>query len=138
MDLLPLIIPKVFKIIIKPESWIHLITLNDDTTIIYVQKNENITDIDNARKTFENAFKTGGFNGEILSSTEETNPDGVEMLECIYTIIDPNNNQKLKYVYLYFKDKKGTIYNIIIYDYELNYDKVSNVADIIFNSLTLI
>lgn len=124
--------------IIKAEGWIHLITLNDYTTIIYVQKNQNITKIDDAQKSFENAFISSGYNGEILSNTEETNSNGVEISISIYTITDPNNNEKLKYVYFYFKDRKGSVYNIIVYDYELNFNKVSRVSDVIFNSLRVI
>lgn len=122
---------------IMSEGWIHIITLNDEGTIIYVQKNENATDPEEIRQATEDSITTSGFTGEVLSRTTETNPNGIEIFKGIYTIIDPNNNEKLEYIYFYFKDKKGALYIIIVYDYESNYQKVSNVADVIFNSLNL-
>lgn len=122
---------------ITSEGWIHVITLNHEGTFIYVQKNELNTDPEDARQEIESLITNSSFSGEVVSHTKEINPNGIEIFKGIYTLIDPTYNEKLKYVYFYFKDKKGVLYNIIIYDYEKNYKKVSNVADIIFNSLIL-
>lgn len=123
--------------IIMPEGWIKVATLTDEGTTIYVQKNEKTGNQEEIQRAIENSIISSGFKGEVLSRTKETNPNGIEISKGIYTIIDPNNNEKLKYIHFYFKDKKSTSYIIRVYDYESNYNKVSDTADTIFNSLNL-
>lgn len=123
--------------IIMPEGWIKVATLTDESTTIYVQKNEKTGDPEEIQQVIENSITTSNLTGEVLSRTKERNPKGIEISKGIYTLIDPNNNEKLKYIHFYFKDKKSATYIIRIYDYESNYNKVSDTADIIFNSLNL-
>ncbi|MGF7118272.1 hypothetical protein [Methanobacterium oryzae] len=123
--------------IIMPEGWIKVATLTDEGTIIYVQKNERTGNPEEIQQAIENSIINSGFKGEILSRTKETNPNGIEISKGIYTIIDPNNNETLKYIHFYFKDKKSAAYIIRVYDYESNYNKVSDAANTIFNSLNL-
>lgn len=120
-----------------PEGWVKVVTLTDEGTAIYVQKNRNPGNPEEIQGSIENSITASGFKGEILSRTKETNPNGIEVSKGIYTIIDPNNNEKLKYIHFYFNDKKGAVYIIRVYDYESNYGKVSDTADVIFNSLSL-
>ena len=95
------------------EGWIHVITLSHEGTFIYVQKNELNTDPEDARQAIESLITNSSFSGEVVSHTKEINPDGIEIFKGIYALIDPTYNEKLKYVYFYFKDKKGVLYNII-------------------------
>lgn len=123
--------------IIMSEGWTKVVTLTDESTTIYVQKNGKIEDPKEIQGSIEKSITTSGFEGKILSRTKETNPNGMEISKGIYTIIDPNNNEKLKYIHFYFNDKKGAVYIIRVYDYESNYEKVSDTANVIFNSLSL-
>ena len=120
------------------KSWVDVKYLaNSDGTAIYVQKNLKINDPSNARQITDSKNKGDVSTGEILSHTTDTNPNGITVYKSINTLKNPDDGEVLKYIDLYFKDNKGVVYAISIYDTESNYQTVSDTADVIFNSLSL-
>jgi len=120
------------------KSWVDVKYLaNSDGTAISVLKNPQINDPSKARQVSDSKNKGDVSTREILSHTTETNPKGITVYKSINTIKSPDTGDILKYIDFYFKDNKGVVYAISVYDTESNYQTVSDTADVIFNSLSL-
>ncbi len=130
------------NIISGDKSWITVGFLGNNATgtAIDIAKNKETKDPNGARQVTDAATTTsnGGVStGEILSHTTETNPNGITIFKSIHTLKDPDTGETVKYIDFYFKDKKGVVYSISVYNAESEYQDVSDTADMIFKSLSL-
>lgn len=109
---------------------------NSDGTGIAVSKNSKMNNPEKARTNDDTPNEY--VSHDVLLHTKETNPSGIVIFKSIKTVQDPDDTtKKITYINYYFKDKQGAVYCISVYDYESNYQKVSEIADEIFNSLKL-
>lgn len=74
-------------------------------------------------------------NGNVLSTTNQTNPNGVVVYGESETFNEPHTNNKLRYYEMYFTAKNGEVYEIVVYGLDSDNSQISNVKNIIFNSL---
>jgi len=88
----------------------------------------------NARDDSNAAVRERG--DQVISSTEETNPNGVEVFKSITAIKEPNTSGLLKYYDMAFTDK-GTTYVISVYGPDSEDTELSATANMIFNSIKM-
>lgn len=124
-------------IISGSKNWNDVILLADNDVIIRVQKSLALKDYDITyiRDINSDQIKQNG--GSLLSTTLETNPNGVEVAKSINTITDPNTNSLLRYYKMYFKDNHGTIYSIDVYGYSNKQDQIKSAVETVFNSIKI-
>lgn len=119
-------------IMIGSENWNGVGMLGNDNIDIYVQKSLSVNPR-NARDDSNAAVRERG--DQIVSSTEETNPNGVEVFKSIKILKDPDINSKLKYYNMLFTDGKGVTYAISVYGPDSEDAELSTTANMIFNSI---
>lgn len=95
---------------IGTENWKEGGKLGNDNINILVQKSLSV----NPRNARDNSNAAVRERGIRSSSTEETNPNGVEVFKSITAIKEPNTSGLLKYYDMAFTDK-GTTYVISVY-----------------------
>lgn len=118
-------------IMIGTENWKEVGKLGNDNIDILVQKSLSVNPR-NARDDSNAAVREHG--DQVISSTEETNPNGVEVFKSITAIKDHDTNGLLKYYDLTFTDK-GATYVITVYGPDSKDTELSATADMIFNSI---
>lgn len=74
-------------------------------------------------------------NGSVLSTTNDTNPNGVVVAGSISTLTDPTSNNLLRYYDMTFSAKNGQIYSITVYGPDSSNSAILDVKNTIYNSL---
>lgn len=116
-------------------NWFFAICLEDDTTRIDVDKYKVLNDPYTAMQEVDNS-NPGDPYYKVLSHTKEVNPNGIVVFKSV-NIVAQETNENLMNIDFYFKDKKDRVYSINISDDESKFQKVSYIANLIFNSLKL-
>jgi len=107
-----LIFNKQCIMVVKNKTDISPVELRDET----VSKNKNSS------------------TSEVLSTSTETNPNGVVVETIRMTIVYKENNEKTRHNLMYFKIK-DTVYGIGVYGPYSNREKITSTANIIFQSI---
>lgn len=105
---------------------------------IYIKKSTVIKDPYIAQKEGENSsnYSNQAING-LLMHSEETNPKGIKIFKSITKYLGKRSVNSIYFIDFYFKDKNSVVYDISVYDFNGDYNRVSDRANEIFNSLTL-
>ena len=119
------------SIMIGTENWQEVGKLGNDNIDILVQKSLSVNPR-NVRDDSNAAVRERG--DQIVSSTEETNSNGVEVFKSITAIKEPNTSGLLKYYDMAFTDK-GTTYVISVYGPDSEDAELSATVNMIFNSI---
>jgi hypothetical protein len=120
-------------IISGSDSWSQLGFIeNSDGINIYIQKASGTINPEEISLADETAAKNN--NGNVLSTTHGTNPNGIKIYENIHTLTSTSSNDELKYYDMSFNGKDGNTYGIQIFAKSDN-QQLSNVNDMVYNSL---
>ncbi len=106
--------------------------LGNNNIDVLVQKSLSVNPR-NARDDNNAAVRERG--DKIILTTDETNPNGVEVFKSVSAIKDPKTNSILKYYDMAFTDNKGTTYAISVYGPDSEDANLSATANMIFNSI---
>jgi hypothetical protein len=101
-----------YIIVVKNKTEISPTELRDET----ISKNENSS------------------TSEVLSTSTETNPNGVVVETIRMTILYTGNNEKTRHNLMYFK-LNDTVYGIAVYGPYSNRGQITNTSNIIFQSI---
>jgi hypothetical protein len=101
----------------------------------YINVFKNKTDISHVELRDETVSKNkNSSTSEVLSTSTETNPNGVVVETIRMTIVYKENNEKTRHNLMYFKIK-DTVYGIGVYGPYSNREKITSTANIIFQSI---
>lgn len=118
-------------IMIGTENWNTVGQLGNNNIDILVQKSLSVNPR-NAMDDSNAAVKERG--DQIISTSVETNPNGIEVFKSITLVKEPDTNRKLKYYDFAFTNN-GATYAISIYGPESADAEISEAANMIFNSI---
>jgi len=118
-------------------DWVDVAFLaNSDNTAISIEKNNQLKDPSVGRADTDASINaTSGVTMSNVTHTTETNPNGITIFKSTSTIKDSEGT--VTYITFYFKDNKGAVYSIGVFNDPSNSQKVSDTANTIFNSLSL-
>ncbi len=101
----------------------------------YINVFKNKTDISPVELRDETVSKNRNLStSEVLSSTTETNPNGIVVETIRMTIVYNENGEKTSHNVFYFKIN-DTVYGIGVYGPYSNREKITSTANIIFQSI---
>ncbi len=114
---------------------------NNKTVYILITKNPTIADPNTVRDATNNEILQ--YSGQVISTTDKTNSNGVAVSKNIFTIIteytNPNTNTTSNMTMLYydmnFKGNNGAVYGISVYGENSTNSPIANTADMVFNSI---
>jgi hypothetical protein len=135
--------PIGFEIRTKPENitaegagWHDLAYLaNKDYADIDIRKNSEENSAAVVRDGTEKAVKDAS--GQILSTTTETNPNGVVVEKSISQQTDPYTNTLVRYYDMFFS-ANNTVYYISVYGDIPENQQIKDTTDLIFNTLKIV
>jgi hypothetical protein len=119
------------SIISAGTGWENVAFLHNNKVAIFIKKNKNSNNSTNARDATNIQFKENS--GQVLSTTEEINPNGIEVSRSILTLTDPNTDTLLKYYNMFFND--NGVYYISVYGNNSTTQQIHETANTVFNSL---
>lgn len=73
--------------------------------------------------------------GKISSTTTETNPNDVVVERSTNSLEDPDTGDVLVYYDMFFRASNGDVYSVSVWGVESKNQDISNIADIVFNSI---
>lgn len=132
--------PSDFQNVTKPEpiisgakNWQTLGYLSNNKEInILLQEQAGSISPENSIASTQDAFRKN--NGTVLSTTDENNPNGVEVSGDISTLTDPKDNTLKRYYYMIFQ-ANGQTYVIRVSGPDSENTNILKVKNIIYNSL---
>ena len=120
-------------IISEYDAWSQLGFIENSNGInIYIQKASGTLNPEEINLADENSAKNN--NGNVLSTTHGTNPNGIKIYENIHTLTSPSSNDELKYYDMTFNGKDGNTYGIQVFAKSDN-GQLADVNDMVYNSL---
>ena len=106
----------------------------DNTVYISVNKLPSLTDTQSYRDDTNNQIVQYD-SGQIISSTDKTNPNGIPISGSITKLNDPYSNTPLLYNNMFFEDNNGTVYEISVYGVNSTNSQIQNIANTVYNSI---
>ena len=116
-------------------NWVNIAYIAKSDVYIYVNKNPTINDPATPRDVINADVKANS--GQVLSTTDEVNPNGIEVSRNMVTITDPSTKILLIYHNFFFKNKSGEVYQITVYGSDSKNSEIRETATQVFNSLKL-
>jgi hypothetical protein len=115
-------------------GWQHIIFLNNSNNIhISVKNSPTATSAATARNSDVLSVKAMS-TGEVLSTTTETNPNGLIVEKDVVKLTLPNTNSVLRYYDMFFS-VNNVVYEIDVYGDDSKYQQIKKAADLVFNTL---
>ncbi len=124
------------NIISGAQGWNDVAFLSNGNVYILVAKNPTLTDPSATRDV--TGVSVVQNSGKLLSTTDETNPNGVKVYRNIDTLSDPSTNTLLRYYNMFFEDTEGVVYEISVYGDDSKNSQILETANMVFNSLKTI
>lgn len=116
-------------------NWVNIAYIAKSDVYIYVNKNPTINDPSKTRDAINADVKANS--GQVISTTDETNPNGIEVSGNVVTTTDPTTKILLIYYNFFFQDKSGSVYQITVYGSESKNSEIRETSIQVFNSLRL-
>ncbi len=113
-------------------GWVNVVSLINNNTKIDFSKNPNSTNPRRARDAVSAAVKQNS--GRVLSSTDETNPNGVAVFRITTDLYDPNAKTMVRDYQMIFKGN-GILYGFDIYGINITDSQIHETSDRVFNSI---
>ena len=117
-------------IISGSKNWQTISFMSNSNVYLLFQKYNGQLDPQESIATTENSARQN--NGNVTSTTDNTNPNGIEVFGDIESLVDPNSGNILTYHDMMFTSS-GVTYYISIYG--SNTQSVSQASDMAYNSL---
>lgn len=118
------------------ETWNYIFNVCDNSTgiSISVQKNDNGPSPVAVKEADIISLKSTS--GEVLSDVT-TDINGIEMQKLIYKLKDPSSENDIKYINYIFKGNEGTTFCIEFSGSPNNFDKMTDLANNVMNSVKI-
>jgi hypothetical protein len=102
---------------------------------VYVKFTKNINSNSSlARDNYNSKVKNSS--GQILSSYNKTNSNGVNVYCSVIKLLDPSTKTELVFYNFFIQDKAGQIHKISIFGDDTD-NKINKTADSVYNSIKL-
>jgi hypothetical protein len=116
-------------------NWVNIAYIAKSDVYIYVNKNPTLNDQATPRDVINADVQANS--GQVLSTTDEVNPNGIEVSRNMVTLTDPSTKILLIYYNFFFKNKSGEVYQITVYGSDSKNSEIRETATQVFNSLKL-
>lgn len=118
------------------QNWNDIFDVRDNSTgiSISVQKNDNGPSPVAVKEADIISLKSTS--GEVLSDVT-TDINGIEMQKLIYKLKDPSSEEDSKYIEYIFKGNDGTTFSIQFIGSPNNFDKMTDLANNVMNSVRI-
>lgn len=117
-------------------DWSYILNVCDNSTgiSISVQKNDKGPSPVLVKQADIVSIKSTS--GEVLSDITTT-INGIDMQKMIYKLKDPSSENDIKYIAYTFRGNTGTTFGVTFIGSPDNFDKMTNVANNVMNSVTI-
>lgn len=120
-------------IITGDSNWQTLRTLNNSQGInIVIKRYNGVAEPAGVISDTQNSIRNN--NGTVLSTTDQTNSNGVEIFGSIHTLTNPTDNTILRYYQMSFM-ATGQTYSIQVFGDDSENSNILKVKNIVFNTL---
>lgn len=117
-------------------SWQNVTYMaNGEGISIKVQKN-NVAGFTPGQASNATETSVKESNGTIVSTSTETNPNGVEIVQNVFTLADPSANSTVRFYDMNFL-VNGEVYGITVSGNDTDNGKILEVKNTVFNTIKI-